>query len=274
MDTFRPGIAWALRGPAQRSCNTGSDDVVMATATTANRASGARLAPHWDANRAVTLGLVGGYVDTVGYIMLRGLFPNHVTGNLPIAAAQPGRSAIPLLIMVPLWLVAVVAAAGAAGRIERRSPVAVLPAILGAEAVLLGLFLLLGAALVPDRDASTLLTQTIVGAAGVSAMGVQSVVTRLGGYVFPTTMVTGTLTLLGMDSAQALFGAQPDGERAVVVRRVKAFSRVVLAFAVGAAVGGLVTALVQFWAIVLPLAAVALCARGQARVNSQQRLDP
>ena len=235
--------------------------------------SGSRLASRWDATRAVTLGLVGGYVDTVGYIMLRGLFPNHVTGNLPIAAANPGRQAIPLLIMVPLWLAAVIAAAGAAGRIERRSAPAVLPVILGAEAALLGIFLLLGAALVPDRDASTLVTQTVVGAAGVCAMGVQSVVTRLGGYVFPTTMVTGTLTLLGMDSAQALFGSQPNGERAVVVRRVKAFSRVVLAFGVGAALGGLMTALVQFWAIVLPLGAVGLCAWGQARVNSQRVLN-
>ena len=235
--------------------------------------SGSRLASRWDATRAATLGLVGGYVDTVGYIMLRGLFPNHVTGNLPIAAAHPGRQAIPLLIMAPLWLAAVIAAAGAAGRIERRSSPAVLPVILGAEAVLLGLFLVLGVALVPDRDASTLVTQTVVGAAGVGAMAVQSVVTRLGGYAFPTTMVTGTLTLLGMDSARALLGAQPDGERAVVVRRVKAFSRVVLAFAVGAALGGLMTALVQFWAIVLPLAAVALCAWGQARISSQRTLE-
>lgn len=231
--------------------------------------SGSRLAGRWDATRAVTLGLVGGYVDTVGYIMLRGLFPNHVTGNLPIAAAHPGRQAIPLLIMVPLWLAAVIAAAGAAGRIERRNSSAVLPVILGAEALLLGLFLVMGVALIPDRDASTLVTQTVVGAAGVCAMGVQSVVTRLGGYAFPTTMVTGTLTLLGMDSAQALFGAQPSGERAVVVRRVKAFSKVVLGFAVGAALGGLMAAVVQFWAIVLPLGAVAMCAWGQARVDSR-----
>ena len=54
--------------------------------------SPSRLAGRWDATRAVTLGLVGGYVDTVGYVMLRGLFPNHVTGNLPIAAADPGRA--------------------------------------------------------------------------------------------------------------------------------------------------------------------------------------
>ena len=236
--------------------------------------SPARLAGRWDATRAVTLGLVGGYVDTVGYIMLRGLFPNHVTGNLPIAAAHPGVQAIPLLIMVPLWLAAVIVAAGAAGRIERRSPSAGLPAILGAEAVLLAVFLLLGVALVPDRDASTLVTQTIVGAAGVCAMGVQSVATRLGGYVFPTTMVTGTLTLLGMDSADAIFQRQPDAERAVVVRRVKAFGRVVVAFAVGAALGGLMTALAHFWAIALPFAAVALCAWGQARVSAHERPVP
>ena len=228
--------------------------------------SPAHLASRWDATRAVTLGLVGGYVDTVGYIMLRGLFPNHVTGNLPIAAAHPGKTAIPLLIMVPLFLAAVIAAAFAAGRIRRRSSAAVLPVILGVEAGLLGLFLLLGGALIPDRDASTLITQTVVGAAGVCAMGVQSVVTRLGGYVFPTTMVTGTLTLLGMDTAQVLDGGQTAGERAVVVRRVKAFSRVVAAFAVGAALGGLMTALVRFWAMALPVAAVALCAWGQARV--------
>ena len=233
--------------------------------------SPSRLAGRWDATRAVTLGLVGGYVDTVGYIMLRGLFPNHVTGNLPIAAADPGKSAIPLLIMVPLFLAAVVAAAAAAGRVERRNSSSVLGAILGVEAGLLGLFLLLGVALVPDRDASTLITQTIVGAAGVCAMGVQSVATRLGGYVFPTTMVTGTLTLLGMDTAQVLDGAPPAGERAVVTRRVKAFSRVVVAFAVGAALGGLMTAVVRFWAIALPVAAVALCAWGQSRVDSPQR---
>ena len=203
----------------------------------------------WDATRAVVLGFVGGYVDTVGYAMLRGLFPNHVTGNLPIAAANPGPEAIPLLVMVPLWLGAVVVAAAWAR--TRRSPG--LGRVLGAEAGLLALFLVLGVALVPDRKASTLVTQTIVGAAGVSAMGVQSVVTRLGGYAFPTTMVTGTLTLLGMDIAGR-------GQEVAVARRIRVFSRVVVAFGAGAALAGMMTALVQFWAIALPLAAVAVCA--------------
>ena len=226
------------------------------------------LSGRWDATRAITLGLVGGYVDTVGYIMLRGLFPNHVTGNLPIAAANPGWEAIPLLTMVPLWLAAVVTAAAAAGRIERRRTWAALPAVLGAEAVLLGLFLSLGVALVPHRDSATLVTQTIVGAAGVGAMGVQSVVTRLGGYTFPTTMVTGTLTPLGMDGAQALFQSDASRERAVLLRRMKAFGRVLLAFGIGAALGGLLSTLFGFWAILLPLAAVTMCAYGETRVQA------
>ena len=227
------------------------------------------LTSRWDATRAVTLGLVGGYVDTVGYNMLRGLFPNHVTGNLPIAAARWGAEAIPLLIMVPLWLVAVVLSAGAAGWIEHRRGAPALPTVLAGEAVLLGLFLVLGVALVPHRDSSTLLTQTVVGAAGVCAMGVQSVVTRLGGYVFPTTMVTGTLTLLGMDCAQAAFRLGPERERAATVRRIKAFTRVVVAFALGAALGGVMTAVTEFWAIALPVVVVALCAWGELRAGSQ-----
>ena len=217
-------------------------------------------APRWDATRAVTLGLVGGYVDTVGYIMLRGLFPNHVTGNLPIAAANPGKEAIPLLLMVPLFFAAVVLAAGAAGRIGKDNASGTLPAILAAEAALLGVFMVLGVALVPDRDASTLLTQAIVGAAGVCAMGVQSVATRLGGYVFPTTMVTGTLTLLGMDVAEAR--ANP-----AIKPRIRAFARVVVAFAVGAALGGLMAGLVRFWAIALPVVAVAVCVRGEVSLG-------
>ena len=212
--------------------------------------------PRWDATRAVTLGLVGGYVDTVGYIMLRGLFPNHVTGNLPIAAANPGAEAIPLLIMVPLFFAAVVLAARAAGRIGPEDPSSALHLILAAEAVLLGLFLGLGVALVPDRYASTLVSQSVVGAAGVCAMGVQSVATRLGGYVFPTTMVTGTLTLLGMDVAEAR-------QNPAIMPRIKAFSRVVAAFAVGAALGGLMTSVLRFWAIALPAVAVGMCARGE-----------
>lgn len=89
-------------------------------------------------------------------------------------------------------------------------------------------------------------------------MGLQSVVTRLGGYAFPTTMVTDTLTLLGMDIADRDQGV-------AVTRRIRVFSRVVVAFGFGAAVAGLTTPRLQFWAVLVPLAAVALCAIREIR---------
>ena len=212
------------------------------------------------ATRAVILALVGGYVDAVGYVMLRGLFPNHVTGNLPIAAAHGGVQVLPALLMVPLWLAAVVGVAGVAGHVRRRDPSRVLPTVLALEAALLGMFLVLGVRLVPGPDASTLLTQTIVTGAGVLAMAAQSVVSRLAGYTYPTTMVTGTLTLLGMDGAQVLFGEHPDDDRSRLRGQVRTLGRAVVAFAAGAGLGGLAVHRMNFWAITLPLVAVGVCA--------------
>jgi uncharacterized membrane protein YoaK (UPF0700 family) len=126
---------------------------------------------------------------------------------------------------------------------------------------------LAGVRLVPDPHASTLLTQAVVGAAGVCAMATQSVVSRLGGYAYPTTMVTGTLTLLGMDSAQALFGQHGPAERDAVLGRVKALARVVVAFAAGAGLGGVAVARVNFWALAVPLVVVGLCARQELRAG-------
>lgn len=206
------------------------------------------------------LTLVGGYVDAVGYVMLRGLVPNHVTGNLPIAAAQPGVRVLPALLMVPLWLAAVVAVAGVAGHVRQRDPSRVLPTVLALEAALLGGFLVLGVTLVPGPEASTLMTQTIVTGAGVLAMAAQSVVSRLAGYAYPTTMVTGTLTLLGMDGAQVLLGHHSDEDRARLRGQVRTLGRAVVAFAAGAGLGGLAVHRLQFWAIAVPLAAVAACA--------------
>ena len=99
-------------------------------------------------------------------------------------------------------------------------------------------------------------------------MGIQSVVTRPGGYVFPTTMVSGTLTLLGMDMAQSRSGLQPDTRHALTGRRIRAYSRVAVAFGVGAALGGLLTAHVHSWALAVPVAAVSLCAHVEATVSA------
>lgn len=159
----------------------------------------------WESSRGVVLAAVGGYLDTLGFMMLSGLFVNHVTGNIILAAAEPGRESLPEVAMFPVFFIMVVVGTALAGKTERFRPSLGIPVALTAEAFFLVLFLLLGTQLFPRPGASGLLAEIVVGAAGVSAMAIQTAVTRLAGYLFPTNMVTGTMTVLGMDTAGVLF---------------------------------------------------------------------
>ena len=41
---------------------------------------------------SLTLGFIGGYVDTVGFVALFGLFTAHVTGNFVLIGAELSRA--------------------------------------------------------------------------------------------------------------------------------------------------------------------------------------
>jgi uncharacterized membrane protein YoaK (UPF0700 family) len=149
-----------------------------------------------------------------------------------------------------------------AGAAERRRHSFGLPVALTAEALFLGLFMVLGLLFFPSPGSSGLVAEVVVGAAGVSGMAIQTAVTGLAGYLFPTNMVTGTMTQLGMDTAGLLFRLhRSTDERAVASRRAREYARVVVGFAFGAALAAVVTSYVGFWAAVVPLAVIALAAR-------------
>ncbi|MGH9278825.1 MAG: DUF1275 family protein [Acidimicrobiales bacterium] len=214
----------------------------------------------------VALAAVGGYLDTLGFMMLKGLFVNHVTGNIVLAAADPGRSSLPEIVMFPVFFVMVAVGTAIAAGAERRRPSLGIPVALAAEAAFLALFMVLGLRLFPQPGASGLAAEIVVGAAGVSAMAIQTAVTRLAGHVFPTNMVTGTMTMLGMDTAGLLLRSHPsDGDRTIAAARVRTYAKVVAAFAGGAALGAVVTTFFHFWAAALPLAVIAASARGTLR---------
>jgi uncharacterized membrane protein YoaK (UPF0700 family) len=229
-----------------------------------------------EASKGVILAAVGGYLDTLGFMMLGGLFVNHVTGNIILAAAEPGRESLPEIVMFPVFFVMVVVGTALAGKAERRSPSLGIPVALMAEAVFLGIFLVLGLVLVPRPGAAGLLAEVVVGAAGVSAMAIQTAVTRLAGYLFPTNMVTGTMTVLGMDTAGLLFRFHGSGEeRAVISRRAREYARVVAGFASGAVVAAVVTSFVEFWAAALPLLVIVLGARRElASARERNAIEP
>ena len=226
--------------------------------------------PRWQGFRGVVLAAVGGYLDTLGFMMLGGLFVNHVTGNVVLAAADPGRESLPEIVMFPVFFVMVVVGTALAGRAERVRTSLGIPVALGAEAFFLLVFLVLGTVLFPSPGASGMVAEIVVGAAGVSAMAIQTAVTRLAGYLFPTNMVTGTMTVLGMDTAGLLFRLQSSpSERATTSRRAREYSRVVAGFACGAALAAVVTSAVGFWAAVMPFAVITLAARQELRRASR-----
>ena len=226
--------------------------------------------PRWERWRGVVLAAVGGYLDTLGFMMLDGLFVNHVTGNIVLAAADPGRESVPEIVMFPVFFVMVVVGTTVAGAAERRRRGFGIPVALTAEALFLGLFMLMGLLLFPQPRSSGLLAEVVVGAAGVSGMAIQTAATRLAGYLFPTNMVTGTMTQLGMDTAELLFRLhRSDDERRVVSRRAREYARVVTGFAVGAALAAVVTSYVDFWAAAVPLAVIALAAHREFATASR-----
>ncbi len=100
--------------------------------------------PRWQRWRGVVLAAVGGYLDTLGFMMLGGLFVNHVTGNIVLAAAHPGRESLPEIVMFPVFFVMVVVGTALAGAAERRRPSLGITVALAAEALFLGLFMVLG----------------------------------------------------------------------------------------------------------------------------------
>lgn len=119
------------------------------------------------------------YLDTLGFMMLDGLFVNHVTGSIILASAQPRRES-----------------------------------------------------------------------------------TRLAGHLYPTNMVTGTMTVLGMDTGARRARLHSGGtERAAAIARARQYAMVVVGFAAGAVLAAAVTSRVHFWAAAVPLATIAVAAR-------------
>ena len=203
-----------------------------------------------------SLGFVAGYVDTLGFVALFGLFTGHVTGNFVLIGAEMAHpQGGPLLLKVlafPAFVLGVVIARLMIGALIKRG-VHALVAAYWLQMTLLLAFMVVGYLASPiGAEPSTM--SIAAGCVGAMAMGTHSGSGRLLlSHLAPTSAMTGNVTQLIIDSLDVLTGKANDAIR----QRCVKFLWPVLAFGVGAVGAAFAYRYAGFGAMFLPIAILA-----------------
>jgi len=203
---------------------------------------------------AALLALTAGFVDTVGFIALFGLFTAHVTGNFVLIGASlvgGHEGIVGKLLALPVFVLAVAATRLFILARERRARDATMPVLIG-QLVFLGMFLGCGLWLTPFSDGDAPIT-IATGMCAVAAMAIQNAASRtVFASLAPTTVMTGNVTQVVIDLVDLAAGGQAEA-RARLHRMVPP----VLTFTVGALAGALLYSVVGHLAVLVPILAIA-----------------
>ena len=199
------------------------------------------------------LGFISGFVDTLGFIALYGLFAAHITGNVVMLASAvvvEHRYGVAIkLLAIPIFIVAAIVTRFFIIRRERRTLDATAHVML-AEAVLLIAFMGLALASAPFENQDNL-AAIATGLVAATAMGVQNTAARtfMSGLP-PTTVMTGNLMRIIVDIVDLLHrhGALPAKRE-----RLSRLVPLMLAFSVGALLGAVGYFTIGFLALVAPI---------------------
>ena len=202
----------------------------------------------------------GGYVDTVGFLALQGLFTAHVTGNFVTvgAALVFGTAGVVIkLLALPVFCVTIIVTRLVSFHLPVRWPI--LESMLTVKLLLLIIAAVLAITMGPfangDGGPAMALGMTLV-----TAMAIQNAAHRihLSGSP-PTTLMTGTTTQIMIDVADVIRG-RPAIELAAIRARIRTMSVAVGSFVTGAAAGASLFHAIGSWCFALP-AIVAFIAR-------------
>ena len=212
--------------------------------------------PQFQRLQGASMGFLAGYVDTFGFIALFGLFTAHVTGNfvlIAVSLADPTQTPSLLkLLAFPAFILGVAACRLLVARCERRGTAATRPVYLLQLVLLLG-FMVCGMLAEPVGKHVGALAMA-AGLLGTAAMGAHSAASKLLlSHLAPTSMMTGNVTQLVIDTVDRLRGA---ADAATAVRCAKFFWPV-LAFALGCAAAAFAYLALGFVALALPVAILA-----------------
>ena len=208
-------------------------------------------------------GAIAGYVDTVGFLALFGMFTAHITGDLVASLAElPQGSVTTRVLMLPIFMISVAVTTVFARATRRYSDAPLFP-LLALMTVALLVFGATGIVLRPFMTSHSNWAVSIVGAIGVGAMAIQNMIMRdaLNSWT-PTTIMTGNLTQVTIQLVELAFAAREgDPQRRAriherAVTRLVKFGLPLVGFVTGAVSGAMLTRLYGFWSIALPAAVV------------------
>lgn len=213
--------------------------------------------PQFQRLQGASLGFLAGYVDTLGFIALFGLFTAHVTGNFVLIAVSLADTrqtpSLLKLLAFPAFILGVAAARLLVARCERRGTGATRPVYLLQLVLLLG-FMVCGILAEPVGRSVGALAMA-AGLLGAAAMGAHSAASKLLlTHLAPTSMMTGNVTQLTIDAVDWLRGAAD----ATVRTRCAKFFWTILAFALGCCLAAFAYLAVGFMALIAPVAILCL----------------
>lgn len=203
--------------------------------------------------QGIGMGFLAGFVDTLGFIALFGLFTAHVTGNfilIAVSLAVPEQTPSLLkLLAFPAFIAGVAVARLLVASCERRGTPALKPSYL-LQLLLLAAFMVCGVLAEPIGNSVGPLALA-AGLFGAAAMGAHSAASKLLlAHLAPTSMMTGNVTQLVIDTVDRLRGAAD----AATAARCAKFFWPVLAFALGCGAGAFAFLAAGFLALMVPMA--------------------
>jgi uncharacterized membrane protein YoaK (UPF0700 family) len=215
------------------------------------------------------LAAIAGFVDTLSFVALFGLFTAHVTGNFVLIGAGIAGYAQGVflkLIVFPAFIVGVVFSSLLVRSLSERHARHGARLLYAVQAVLMFGFFAAGVWATPVTQPDGL-PAVLAGMLGALAMGVQNAHPRLIQRPgVPNTVMTGNVTQAILDAVDILSARTADSIRASARARLAKMVPAIIAFAIGAAAGAFGFRYAGFWALVAPVCALA----GLALTTGQQ----
>lgn len=221
--------------------------------------------------RLWSLALVAGFVDTVGFVGLAGLFLAHVTGDMVLVGSDVARrdlsASAPRLVVIVVFILGIAAVA----RFGPREGIRAVHHLLWTEAALLAIFAVAGVLLVDSPGgAPTTAALLLVAFPGVLAMAVQASLRRIGGGPM-TQVMTGNVTTFTFDVVDSLTRRGQAGDDGALRAAVRGGTGLVLSFLLGVILAGVLLPRIGFACVALPCAIVAALA---VQASRGSRLKP